>query len=74
MKEELNERELLLLAYLEGDLTGDERAKAEALLAEDIAMMGEYRQLKSTVLIPEIATVYKKQSGFKETGACRQKK
>lgn len=66
MKEELNERELLLLAYLEGDLTGDERAKAESLLAEDIAMMGEYRQLKGTVLMPETATVYKNKAALKK--------
>lgn len=66
MKEELNERELLLLAYLEGDLTDEEKAKAEALLAEDIAMMGEYRQLKSTVLVPETATVYKNKAALKK--------
>lgn len=66
MKEELNERELLLLAYLEGDLTGTEKAKAEALLAEDAAMMGEYRQLKSTVLVPETATVYKNKAALKK--------
>ncbi len=66
MKEELNERELLLLAYLEGDLTGAEKAKAEALLAEDAAMMGEYRQLKSTVLVPETATVYKNRAALKK--------
>lgn len=66
MKEELNERELLLLAYLEGDLTGAEKARAEALLAEDAAMMGEYRQLKNTVLVPETATVYKNKAALKK--------
>ncbi|KAB2918856.1 MAG: hypothetical protein F9K23_01570 [Bacteroidetes bacterium] len=66
MKEELNERELLLLAYLEGDLTGAEKARAEALLAEDAAMMGEYRQLRNTVLVPETATVYKNKAALKK--------
>jgi hypothetical protein len=66
---ELNERELLLLAYLEGELSGAEKARAEAIMAEDMAMQHEYRQLQNTVLKPEIATVYPNKSKLKRTVA-----
>ncbi len=47
---EFNEKELLLLAYLEGDLSEKEINKVEAMLAEDEALMTEYRLLSKTIL------------------------
>lgn len=47
---EFSEKEWLLLAYLEGDLNPQEKAKVEAMLAEDTALMSEYRLLAKTQL------------------------
>jgi Tfp pilus assembly protein PilE len=66
---ELNERELLLLAYLEGELSGAKKAQAEAIMAEDMAMQHEYRQLQNTILKPETATVYPYKNKLKRTAA-----
>lgn len=53
---ELNNRELLLLAYLDGDLDAAGKQRAEALMAEDAAFMSEYRLLAGTRLEPETIT------------------
>ena len=50
---ELNDRELLLLAYLDGDLDAAGKQRAEALMAEDAAFTHEYRLLTGTRLEPE---------------------
>lgn len=50
---EFSEKEFLLLSYLEGDLTKAEKEKVEAMLAEDAALMNEYRLLAKTILSQE---------------------
>lgn len=47
---EFSEKEFLLLAYLEGDLGESDIKKVEAMLAEDAALMDEYRLLTKAVL------------------------
>lgn len=62
---EFDEKELLLLAYLEGDLSKEETNKVEAMLAEDAALMNEYRLLSKTIL-PAKEVVYANKTNLKK--------
>ncbi len=53
---EFSEKDFLLLSYLEGDLSESEKIKVEAMLAEDAALMNEYRLLTKTILPAEEVT------------------
>ena len=70
---EFSEKELLLLGYLEGDLSDSEREKFEAMMAEDAALMVEYRQLARTKLpAPQVA--YANKASLKRTATPPTKK
>lgn len=70
---EFSEKELLLLGYLEGDLSDSEKAKFEAMMAEDAALMAEYRQLERTKL-PMQQITYANKASLKRTATPPQKK
>jgi hypothetical protein len=65
---EFSEKDFLLLSYLEGDLSESEKAKVEAMLAEDAALMNEYRLLTKTILPAEEVT-YTNKSALKKSVA-----
>lgn len=70
---EFSEKELLLLGYLEGDLSDSEREKFEAMMVEDAALMAEYRQLARTKLpAPQVA--YANKASLKRTATPPTKK
>lgn len=66
---EINEEQLLLLAYFEGELTGAEKEKAEALIASDGALQREYNLLAGTRLEPDTTLVYKNKQALKRPQA-----
>ncbi len=70
---EFSEKELLLLGYLEGDLSDSEKIKFEAMMAEDAALMVEYRQLERTKL-PVQQTMYANKASLKRTTTPPKKK
>ncbi len=59
---DFSEKEFLLLAYLEGDLSESEIVRVEAMLAEDAALLSEYRLLKKIILPIETLTYSSKAS------------
>lgn len=53
---EFTENELLLLAYLEGDLEPNEKEGFELLLEDDAQLMAEYKLLQKTKLQPPVVS------------------
>lgn len=70
---EFSEKELLLLAYLEGDLNDADKAKAEALLAADEALQAEYKLLQHTKL-PKPTAEYSRKAQLKRPVPVAKKK
>lgn len=62
---EFSEKDFLLLAYLEGDLTETEKVKFEDMLANDAALMQEYKLLCHTIL-PVEEIVYTSKADLKK--------
>lgn len=68
---EFSEKEFLLLAYLEGDLTEAEKTKVEAMLAKDAALMKEYTLLSKTIL-PANNVIYTSKANLKKPVAAQK--